>query len=145
MEHITHNKIMVFGTFDVFHKGHKNFLGQARKFGDYLIVVIARDKNVKKIKGEFSQNSEQERLVEIKRSRLASEAVLGSILDKYKIIKKYRPDIICLGYDQKIIIKQLKEKLKEFNLLNTKVIRLKAYQTKKYKSSKFKMNNLKVC
>lgn len=128
---------MAFGTFDIFHKGHKNFLEQVWKYGDYLIVVVARDKNVKKIKGEFSQNSERKRLVEIKKSKLVNEAVLGNLMDKYKIIKKYKPNIICLGYDQKITIKQLKEKLQEFNLLNTKIVRLKAYKPNKYKSSKF--------
>ena len=45
-------KVILFGTFDIFHKGHKNFLEQAQEFGDYLIVVIARDKTVKKIKGK---------------------------------------------------------------------------------------------
>ena len=133
-------KIMVFGTFDIFHKGHKNFLEQARKYGDYLIVIIARDENVKKNKGEFSQSSEQKRLTEIKNSKLIDKAVLGNLTDKYKIIKKYRPDIICLGYDQKISVKVLKEKLKEFNLLNTKIVWLKSYQPEKYKSSKFKNN-----
>ena len=44
-------KIMTFGTFDIFHLGHKSFLKQAREFGNYLIVVIARDKTVKNIKG----------------------------------------------------------------------------------------------
>ncbi|MEA2064950.1 MAG: adenylyltransferase/cytidyltransferase family protein [Patescibacteria group bacterium] len=131
-------KIMVFGTFDIFHKGHKNFLEQARKFGDYLIVIIARDENVKNIKGGFPQNSELKRLIEIKKSELANKIILGNLSDKYKVIKKYKPDIICLGYDQKISIKELKEKIQEFNLLNTKIVRLKAYCPKKYKSSKFK-------
>ncbi len=129
---------MVFGTFDVFHKGHKNFLEQAQKYGNYLIVIVARDKNVKKIKGEFPQNNEQERFVEVKKSRLANEAVLGNLTDKYKIIKKYRPNIICLGYDQETSIKKLKVKLFNFNLLNTKIVHLKAHYPEKYKSSKFK-------
>ena len=49
-------KIMVFGTFDGVHKGHINFFKQARVLSKnpYLIVSIARDKNVKKIKGKIS-------------------------------------------------------------------------------------------
>ena len=45
-------KIMAFGTFDILHAGHLNFFKQARKLSKYpfLIVSVARDVNVKKIK-----------------------------------------------------------------------------------------------
>ena len=44
-------KIMIFGTFDGLHKGHLNFFKQAKNFiqNSFLIVSIARDKNVYKI------------------------------------------------------------------------------------------------
>ena len=41
---------MVFGSFDLVHKGHVNFLKQAKKLGDELIVVVARDDNIEKVK-----------------------------------------------------------------------------------------------
>lgn len=37
------NRVMVFGVFDGLHPGHRAFLRQARKKGDKLIVVVARD------------------------------------------------------------------------------------------------------
>ena len=43
--------VMAFGTFDVLHPGHHFYLEQARKLGDNLVVVVARDANVKKLKG----------------------------------------------------------------------------------------------
>ena len=46
-------KVMVFGTFDGLHEGHLDFFRQAREYGDYLIVAVARDVNVKKIKKSF--------------------------------------------------------------------------------------------
>ena len=129
---------MIFGTFDIFHKGHENFLKQAKKYGDYLIVIIARDKTVLKIKGKLPRNNEQKRLKVIGESKLTDKVVLGSLADKYKVIEKFKPNVICLGYDQVAFTERLKEKLKEYNLLNTKIVRLKAYEPEKYKSSMFR-------
>jgi len=47
---------MVFGTFDVFHKGHESFLRQAYCYGDFLVAVVARDKTVAKIKKHRTKN-----------------------------------------------------------------------------------------
>ncbi|PIT94650.1 FAD synthase, partial [Candidatus Falkowbacteria bacterium CG10_big_fil_rev_8_21_14_0_10_38_22] len=128
-------KVMVFGTFDIFHPGHVNFLRQARKYGDYLIVIIARDKTVLNIKKSLPRYQEKKRLAEIIKSNLTDKAVLGSLRDKYQVVKKYQPAVICLGYDQKNFINQLAEKLKQFKL-KTKIVRLKPYRPKIYKSSK---------
>ena len=49
--------VMAFGTFDLMHPGHEYFLRQAKKRGDYLIAVIARDSTVKKLKGKLSYQS----------------------------------------------------------------------------------------
>ncbi|MCK4554319.1 adenylyltransferase/cytidyltransferase family protein [Candidatus Parcubacteria bacterium] len=130
-------KVMAFGTFDIFHKGHENFLEQARQCGDCLIVVVARDKTVAEVKGNLPQNNEQARLKTVVKSGLADKVVLGNIKDKYKIIERFKPDVICLGYDQQAFTESLEEKLKEYNLLNTKIVRLKSYCPEKYKSSKF--------
>ncbi|NCO79911.1 FAD synthase, partial [Candidatus Falkowbacteria bacterium] len=122
-------KVMVFGTFDIFHPGHVNFLRQARKYGDYLIVIIARDKTVLNIKKSLPRYQEKKRLAEIIKSNLTDKAVLGSLRDKYQVVKKYQPAVICLGYDQKNFINQLAEKLKQFKL-KTKIVRLKPYRPK---------------
>ena len=116
-------KVMVFGTFDVLHKGHLSYFKQARKYGEYLIAVVARDKTVKEIKGRKPRNNEKKRLKEVKKH--VDKAVLGYIRDKQKVIKKYKPDVVCLGYDQRNFIKGLK-----------KFKRLKPYKPHKYKSSK---------
>jgi cytidyltransferase-like protein len=131
-------KVMVFGTFDIFHKGHENFLKQARRKGDFVIAVVARDKTVFGVKKQRTANSEQERSKALKESGLADEVILGSLGDKYLVIKKYKPDVICLGYDQKAFTTDLAKKLKEFGLDKTATIRLKSYHPNKYKSSKLR-------
>ena len=129
---------MVFGTFDIFHEGHKSFFKQARRYGNYLIVIVARDETIKKVKNRLPQNNENIRLQVIMESGLADKVVLGSLENKYKAIERYKPDVICLGYDQKMFTENLWEKLKEFNLDKTRIVKLKSYYPKKYKSSKLR-------
>ncbi len=129
---------MVFGTFDIFHEGHKNFLRQAGKRGDYLIVVVARDETVKKTKNQQPRNKETKRIKILRNSKIADKVILGGFGDKYAVIKKYKPDVICLGYDQKYFVEKLKNKLKEFGLRYTKIKKLKPYKPNVYKSSKLR-------
>src|SRR5882724_4489406 len=95
-------RIMVFGTFDILHEGHLNFFKQARKLvkNPYLIVSIARDVNVKKIKLKKTSHSEKQRLSFVKKSDLVDKAVLGGKTNYLKHIIKEKPNIIALGYDQ---------------------------------------------
>lgn len=135
-------KVMVFGTFDILHPGHLNFFKQANKYGDSLIVVVARDKTVKEVKNRKPLNDEKSRLKKIKETGLAKEVILGGLGDKYKVIKNFKPDVVCLGYDQKVFIEELKNKLKSFNL-KTKIARLKPFKPKIYKSSIIKNYKIK--
>ncbi|MFH0856395.1 MAG: adenylyltransferase/cytidyltransferase family protein [bacterium] len=131
------SKVMIFGTFDIFHEGHKNFLAQAKSHGNYLIAVISRDKTVKEIKKHIPLNNEISRMDIVKKSGLADEVILGGISDKYSVIKKWHPNIICLGYDQNHYIS---EKLKNFlhadkELAHIKIVRLAPHKPEIYKSS----------
>lgn len=125
--------VMVFGTFDILHPGHENFFKQAKKYGEYLIVIVARDKTVIKVKGALPINKEIIRLKNLENLQIAKKVILGSEGDKYDVVRKYRPDCICLGYDQKFFIDKLE---KEFPKIE--IIRLKAYKPEIYKSSKLK-------
>jgi FAD synthetase len=127
--------VICFGTFDHLHKGHLNYFQQAKELGDYLIVIVARDKNTTK---ETTHN-ENERLAEVKKQETVDEAVLGDLEDKYKVIKERNPDLLCLGYDQDVDEEQLKEDLAKLNLF-PEIVRMKAFQEDKYKSSLFRKN-----
>lgn len=133
-------KVLVFGTFDIFHEGHWDFLKQARKYGEFLRVVVARDVTVLNVKRHQPRYSEQERVVVIKKSGLAEEVVLGSLNDRYEVVREYKPDVICLGYDQKQSVAELRRKLNETGLDRTRIIRLKSYKPEKYKSSILRKN-----
>ncbi|MFA5128613.1 MAG: adenylyltransferase/cytidyltransferase family protein [Patescibacteria group bacterium] len=127
-------KVMVFGTFAVLHPGHLYFFREAKKRGDKLTVVVARDLTVKKVKGFSPKLDEQARQEMVDAIKLVNVAVLGDKIDWYKIILKYKPEIICLGYDQ-VAPKNFREELRRRGV-DAKIFRLKSYKPKKYKSSK---------
>lgn len=128
----------MFGTFDILHPGHENFFRQARKLGKkpYLIVSVARDVNVKKIKGRLPRNAENRRLSTLKKHALVDKAVLGNKTGYFSHIMREKPSIIALGYDQKVYVTDLKKKLKQSGS-KIKVYKLKAFKPTKYKSSLF--------
>lgn len=140
---ITKKTVLVFGTFDLLHPGHRAFLRQAKKLGDVLVVVVARDLTVNKLKRHAPHQVELKRAQNVKKLKLANRVLLGSLKDPYQIIKKIKPDIIALGYDQSHFIADLPAKLKEFEL-PTKIIRLKSYYPKKNKSSFLKNLELRI-
>ena len=127
-------RVMVFGTFDIFHKGHEYFLNEALKRGDELFVVIARDDTVKKIKPKPVLNDENKRLAKIKKLDFVKDAFLGSKTDRLKRIREIKPDIICLGYDQRFMVDELNDAIKK-NKWNIEVIRIESFYADKYKSS----------
>jgi len=133
---IHQKKVICFGTFDVLHLGHLNYFQQAKKLGNHLTVVIARDKT-KQQQNKKTLFSEKERLKLVKNLKIVDEAVLGSLNNHLKIIQEKKPDLICLGYDQKINEKTLAKDLFRLNP-TLKIRRMKPYQPKKYKSSKIK-------
>lgn len=128
-------KVMVFGTFDILHPGHINFFKQAKELGDYLIVVVAHDENVKKIKKHYPKFNQSQRIAQIKKIELVNLVIAGLKNDPYLLIKENKPDVICLGYDQKSFSENLEKTLKSMGLNNIKIIRLKPFHPEKYKSS----------
>ena len=131
---------MAFGTFDVFHAGHEHFLNQAKSLGDYLIAVVARDATVKNVKSEYPENSERKRVNAIKEAEIADKVVLGYNDDKYRVIKKFKPNIIALGYDQFVFTYKLNKMIIDENM-DTEIIRLDPYRPEIYKSTLLKIQN----
>lgn len=127
-------KVMVFGTFDIIHPGHLYLLTEAKKLGDFLTVVIARDQTVAEVKGKTAKHNEIVRLKNISELQIADKVILGNDGDKYQVIKEEKPDIIALGYDQRAFVDKLDGVLdKKFT-----IIKIKPYKEKIYKSSKFR-------
>ncbi len=128
-------KVMVFGTFDLFHEGHKYFLNEAKKHGS-LYVIVARDKRVEALKGILPHDNEHERLANLKDYGIEN-VFLGHETDVFYHIKMINPAIICLGYDQTYFVDKL---MKDFSFIQ--IVRLVAFNQEVYKSS---IIRTKVC
>lgn len=133
MKQQKNKKVLVFGTFDGLHEGHLNFFRQAKEYGDYLIAVIARDENVKNLKGKLPKFSEKERLYQVQKCELVDETMLGDKMG-YTVIEKINPDVVCIGYDQKYSPLALKMRLEKMHS-NADVIVLKPYKPEQFHSS----------
>ncbi|MEM3248796.1 MAG: adenylyltransferase/cytidyltransferase family protein [Conexivisphaerales archaeon] len=115
--------VLVGGVFDIIHPGHVYFLKKAKELGDALIVVIARDTNVIKFKGNRPINDEKLRQELVSAIKYVDAAILGDENDLMKTVQLVRPDIIALGYDQIHSESEFYEKSKKLGI-NLKVVRL---------------------
>lgn len=126
---------MVFGTFDVLHPGHIDMFRQARKYGNYLVVVVARDETVEKLKKYTPRNNFDIRIHSVEKNPFVDYAKPGYLDDQYRVITEETPRVICLGYDQSFYAEDLKEYIAN-NKLPINVVRLEAFNPGVYKSSK---------
>lgn len=133
---------LAFGAFDIIHYGHVRYLREAKRHADRLIVVVARDRSVELLKHRKPFFDENTRLRMVGSLRMVDKAVLGNIVrkpsDRYNIIKKYRPDVVVFGYDQRVSADAVRKWLRQNNL-KAKVVRLKeGVDTDVFKSSKIR-------
>lgn len=131
-------RIMVFGTFDVVHRGHEHFFGQARALAKdpYLIVSVARDNVASRIKGFSPRHHEAERLATVAAHPSVDRAILGQRIGYIQHILEEKPDIIALGYDQHgEYVEGLEKDLRDAGL-KAKIVRLAAHRPDVYKTSK---------
>ena len=127
-------KVLAFGTFDLIHEGHIHFLNKAKKHGDELVVIVARDETVKKVKGQKPLYSEDRRKEQVEYLGIADKVFLGNRVDKYGVIRRHNPDVIALGYDQKHFVDGL-SKIVEKLEKKPKIVRISSYKPHKFKSS----------
>lgn len=114
---------MASGTFDLLHLGHIYYLKEAKKLGDELVVVVACDATVRKMKHE-PVTPEKMRVDIINELQVVDEAVLGKEDDMFDIVEQIQPDIIAIGYDQIHNEEKLKKNLKNRGI-DADIVRLK--------------------
>ena len=125
-------RVVATGTFDIIHPGHIRYLEEAKKLGDELIVIVAREKNVKHKPKPIIPDEQRVRVVSALKP--VDKAILGDENDIFKPIMELKPDIIALGYDQHFDEKKLEDELRKRGL-KTKVVRIKVKENCEFCSS----------
>ena len=96
------------------HPGHIHFLRAARELGDELVVIVANDATVRRMKREpiVSAAVRAEMVASLKPVDQAIVGREGNMLDI--VVEEIKPHIIALGYDQDMFeSKALEAKLAE--------------------------------
>lgn len=114
--------VLVFGTFDGLHDGHRYFLREARKLGNRLIASVTTDEVIQRMKNHTPVYHLEERLQALEASELVHLAVAGDkVLGNWGAVRHWKPDIVAIGYDQTKLEEKLGEFIKTENLSITLV------------------------
>ncbi|WP_297486872.1 FAD synthase [Thermococcus sp.] len=130
-------RVLVGGVFDILHVGHVHFLKQAKELGDELVVIVAHDETVRKLKRRDPVNTAEDRAELLRAIRYVDEVYIGSPgrID-LELVKRINPDVIAIGPDQNFNCERLKEELRKHGM-NVEVIRIPyPYKSDRAKTSK---------
>lgn len=94
------NRVITFGTFDVFHVGHINILERAASYGEELIVGVSSDALNFSKKQRYPIYSESDRMKIISSLKFVTSVFLEESLElKLDYIKKYKASTLVMGDD----------------------------------------------
>lgn len=115
--------VLAGGCFDVLHIGHIIFLKNARKYGDFLFVLLESDEKIKEIKGKNRPINDQSDRAEILSSFYFVDYIILLPLFKTNIeydnlIKAIKPVIIATTKGDKLKF----HKKRQAKLVNAKVV-----------------------
>ena len=134
--------VVATGVFDIIHPGHIEFLEEAKRLGDSLIVIVASDEMAKK-KKRCPIIPERQRLKVVSSLKGVDKAILGDQRDIFVPMLKIKPDILVLGKNQDFDDILLEEELKKIGL-NTKVVRINKFWDDDLNSSKKIIERIRV-
>ncbi len=103
--------ILVGGCFDLLHYGHVQFLKEAKAHGDYLVVALESDENVRKMKGEQRPIHTQEQRKEMLEAISVVDEVISlppmTTDEEYaELVKRIKPHSIAVTEGDPIIDKK---------------------------------------
>ena len=93
--------VLAGGCFDILHIGHVRFLSEAKKMGNYLVVLLENDEKVKKLKGKNRPIFTQEIRAEMLSALICVDLVvvlpmMENDIEYTNLVMKIKPDIIAV-------------------------------------------------
>jgi glycerol-3-phosphate cytidylyltransferase len=93
-------KVITYGTFDILHYGHINFLRRAKELGDYLIVALSSDDFNRLQKSKLSYFSFSERRNVLEAIRYVDEVIMESSWEqKLEDVERLGISVFVIGDD----------------------------------------------
>jgi rfaE bifunctional protein nucleotidyltransferase chain/domain len=102
-EHQDEKIVFTNGCFDILHRGHVNYLSEAKKLGDLLIVGLNSDSSVKRLKGSSRPiNGQEDRKYVLSHLRSVDFVEIFDEDTPLNLILKIMPKILVKGGDWKV-------------------------------------------
>ena len=134
-------KVLVFGTFDHLHPGHRNFLAQAQALANEVIVSVAQDRVVEFLKHRSPLQQLSDRMAALDKLPEVAQVVAGDTeLGTYQRFRDLRPELVAFGYDQTELAKDF-QRFQHAIGDETPTVVLKPYQPEEFKSSLLRAAN----
>lgn len=104
IEALPRSKNIVFtnGCFDILHRGHVQYLEEAKTLGDLLVVGLNSDSSIRALKGEDRPiNSQEDRAYLLASLECVDYVIIFDELTPYELIKEISPRFLVKGEDYK--------------------------------------------
>jgi FAD synthetase len=103
--------VLVGGCFDLLHYGHISFLKQAKALGNYVVVALESDENVRRMKGDARPIHTQAQRKEMLESLSFVDEVISlppmrGDRDYYELVRKIKPSVIAVTGGDTAIVKK---------------------------------------
>ncbi len=112
--------VLVTGCFDLFHYGHLKFFEAAAAYGDRLVVGVAEDDTVRRVKGENRPIYPLEhRIALIEACRHVDAVEVFSLESQLDLVAEVAPDVCVEGADGNARLREILQELDLDTLVET--------------------------
>mgnify|MGYP001434224642 CR=1 FL=1 len=96
------NLVFTNGCFDIIHRGHIEYLNDAKSLGDFLLIGLNSDSSTRRLKGESRPvNNETDRAFVLSNLKCVDAVIVFDEDTPYNLIKYVKPDFLVKGGDWK--------------------------------------------